>query len=129
MTTTKQLGIWMDHSSAHLMELAGDPTEMKTIESKFTPEEKENSLGKSENVMHNKEQHQQTEYYKKLAGEIKNYQEVVLFGPTTAKNELANLLKWDNHFKDIKVTVKHADKMTGNQQHAFVREHFLKTLN
>ena len=36
MTKLKYLGIWMDHASAHLMEINTDPIESKTIESKFT---------------------------------------------------------------------------------------------
>ena len=46
MTTAKNLGIWMDHSSANLMELTIDPIETKTIESKFTYQAKEQSLSK-----------------------------------------------------------------------------------
>lgn len=124
MTTAKNLGIWMDHSRANLMEFTTDPIETKTIVSKFTHQEKEHSLGKSENLMHNKEQHEQSAYYKKLGETIKNYQEVILFGPTDAKVELFNVLRADHLFEKIKIEIKQADKMTENQQHAFVREHF-----
>ena len=124
MTTAKNLGVWMDHSGANLMELTIDPIETKTIESKFTHQAKEQSLSKSENLMHNKEQHQQSEYYKKLGEIIKNYEAVILFGPTDAKVELLNTLKADHHFEKIKIEIKQTDKMTENQQHAFVREHF-----
>lgn len=124
MTTAKNLGIWMDHSSAHLMEFTTDPIETKTIASKFTHEEKEHSLDKSEHLMHNKEQHQQSEYYKKLGEAIKNYEEVILFGPTDAKVELFNILRADHRFEKTKIEIKQTDKMTENQQHAFVREHF-----
>ena len=57
---------------------------------------------------------------------IKNYDEVLIFGPTHAKEELVNLLKADRHFENIKIDVKHADKMTENQQHAFVKDYFIK---
>lgn len=128
MTTAKKnLGIWMDHSNAHLMEFTTDPIETKIVSSKFTHEEKENSLGKSENVMHNKEQHQQTEYFKTLAEVIKNYEKVILFGPTDAKVELFNVLKTDHRFAKTKIEVKQSDKMTENQKHAFVREYFSKS--
>ncbi len=127
MDTAKNLGIWMDHSSANLMEFTTDPIETKTIESKFTHEAKEQSLGKSENLMHNKEQHQQSEYYRKLGGIIRNYEEVILFGPTDAKLELFNLLRADHLFEKIKIEIKQTDKMTQNQQHAFVREYFSKS--
>jgi hypothetical protein len=126
MTTARNLGIWMDHSNAHLMEYTIDPIETKTIASKFTHEAKEQGLEKSEKLMHNKEQHQQLEYYKKLAEAIMNYEEVILFGPTDAKLELFNLLKADHRYAKIKIVTRQADKMTENQQHAFVRDHFLK---
>ncbi|MBC8046048.1 MAG: hypothetical protein H7Y00_04585 [Fimbriimonadaceae bacterium] len=127
MTKAKNLGIWMDHSSAHIMEFTMDPIESKTIESKFTHEVKEHSLGKGENLMHNKEQHQQSEYYKKLGEVIKNYDEVILFGPTSAKAELFNILKEDHLFAKIKIEIKQTDRMTENQQHAFVRDYFSKS--
>jgi len=43
---------------------------------------------------------------------LKDYEEVLLFGPTNAKNELFNLLKDDRHFEKIKIEVKSGDKMT-----------------
>lgn len=124
MTNTKNLGIWMDHSSANIMEFTDKPVGLKTIVSEFTHEDKEQSLRKSENLMHNKEKHQQSEYYKKLEDVIINFDEVVLFGPTEAKVELLNDLRTDNRFAKIKIVIKSADKMTENQQHAFVREYF-----
>ena len=108
------------------MEFTTDPSEATIIESTFTHQEKEQSLSKSESLMHNKEQHQQSEYYKKLGEAIKNYESVILFGPTDAKVELFNILKADHHFDKIQIEVEQADKMTENQQHAFVREHFSK---
>jgi hypothetical protein len=124
--TAKNLGIWMDHSSAHLMEFTIDPIETTTITSRFTHTEKAETMGKSEHVMHNKEQHEQSAYYKKLGDEIRNYEAVLLFGPTNAKSELLNLLKADHRFENIKIEVKQTDKLTENQQHAFVKEYFSK---
>ena len=123
MSTGKSLGIWMDHASANVMEFA-DPMVTTVITSDFTHEAKEESINKNENLMHNKEQHEQKAYYKELGNIIKNYEEVLLFGPTNAKAELHNLLKEDHHFADIQIQVKQADKMTEHQQHAFVKEHF-----
>lgn len=124
MTTTNNLGIWMDHASAHLIEFTVDPMETTTIDSAFTHQQKEESLSKGESLMHNKEQHEEATYYKQLMEAIRKYDAVLLFGPTTAKDELANLMK-DNHlFAKIKVAVVHADKMTENQEHAFVKKYF-----
>lgn len=124
MKNTEKLGIWMDHSNAHILHSSVDTIETKTISSKFTHIEKEHSLSKSENLMHHKEQQQQHEYYKEIGDVIKNYNEVIVFGPTDAKVELVNFLKKDHHFDNIKIEVKNADKMTENQEHAFVKEHF-----
>ncbi len=126
MKTITQLGIWMDHASATIIDLADKSTKPSIIESDFTHEEKEESLHKSEQLMHNKEQHEQAAYYKELGAVIKQYDEVLLFGPTTAKTELYNLLKDDHHFADIKIECKQTDKLTQNQQHAFVKEYFAK---
>jgi len=124
MKTGKKLGIWMDHSNAHLMEFTNDSIETRIITSKFTHADKMHTLHRSENIMHNKEQHQQSEYYKKLGDAIRNYEEVILFGPTDAKAELFNTLREDHNFAQIKIETQQADKMTENQLHAFVKEHF-----
>jgi stalled ribosome rescue protein Dom34 len=125
-TTIKKLGIWMDHSMANLMEFTTDAIQTKTIHSDTSQHGKNSDFGKNENLMHNKEQHQQSEYFKKLGEAIKNYDEVILFGPTTAKAQLLNLLAEDQRFSKIKIEVKQTDKMTGNQQHTFIKEHFAK---
>jgi hypothetical protein len=124
MTTAKYLGIWMDHTSANLMEFSKDQIETKIIVSKFSHEEKEEIMRKGELHMHNKEQHEQAGYYSQLAEVMKNYEEVLLFGPTDAKTELFNSLKGDKKFSAIKIEIKQADKMTENQQHAYVKEYF-----
>ncbi len=124
MKPLKKLGIWMDHSDAHLVEYK--PNEMKTrfISSDFTHEVKEESLSKSESKMHNKEQQEQSYYYKKLGEVIKAYDDIVLFGPTDAKVELQNMLHEDHHFDNIKIHVEQSDKLTNNQLHAYVKDYF-----
>ena len=130
MTVSKKLGIWIDHSSAHLIEFRNDPIETKIIASKFTHEDKVNSLiNKGENLMHKKEKYLRTEYYNRIGEVIRNYEEVILFGPTDAKVELYNILKADHLFSKIKIDVKNTDKITDTHQHAFVRDYFLKLID
>ncbi len=124
--TTKNLGIWMDHSHAQIIDFTQDSNETKTIASSFTHDVKEQSMSKGEHLAHNKEQHQQSDFYKKIGAVIKNYDHVLLFGPTDAKQELFNALSTDHNFEKIKIEVKSADKMTENQQHAFVKDYFSK---
>jgi stalled ribosome rescue protein Dom34 len=121
---SKTLGIWMDHSNANLIDLSKKGKH--SIVSEFTNEAKEEALSRSEDIMHNKESQMQEAYYKKIGSKILNYEHVVLFGPTHAKEELNNYLKKDLHFKDVKIDVKSADKMTDNEKDAFVLNHFEK---
>jgi len=123
MNTNKNLGIWMDHSAANLIDFKAK-SNGSTIESKFTTTTKEEALQKGENLMHNKEQQMNESFYKKIAAEILKYDHVLIFGPTNAKTELRNFLKKDLHFKDIKIDVESADKMTDNEKDAFVKNHF-----
>ena len=58
MKSSKQLGIWMDHSMAHLMEFKNDIIVSNTIESKSEPQENEENVIKDESHMLNKEQRQ-----------------------------------------------------------------------
>jgi len=126
MKTQKKLGIWMDHSTANLIDLNTDKNN-HSIVSKFTSVKKEEALSKSENLMHNKEQGMHDQYYKKIGDEILKYDHVLLFGPTRAKDELNNYLNTDSHFEDITVDIEPADKMTDNQKDAFVSNHFETT--
>jgi len=119
----------MDHSSAHVMEFTAEPIATTVIESAFTAQTKEKSMEKSEHLMHNKEQQQQSAYFKKISTVMKMYDRVLLFGPTNAKLELYNLLQADEQFKKVSIEVLQADKMTPAQEHAFVRNHFSNKFN
>jgi hypothetical protein len=73
MKSDKKLGIWMDYSTAHLMEFINGHIEESVIDSAFTHDEKVFSLSKSEHLMHNKEQQQQGEFYKMLGDKMSGY--------------------------------------------------------
>lgn len=123
MKSTKNTGIWMDHSIAYIIEVKENAIVSNTIESESHIGKKQN-YGKDESLKHNKEQNHLSDYFSKLGNHIKNYENVLLFGPTNAKNELYNLLKEDQQFDKIKFKVESADKLTENQMLAFVKEHF-----
>ncbi len=114
----------MDHSNANLIEFPLLENDVNSIVSDFSNFEKEKSLSKSENSMHNKEQQDLNIYFKKIGEVLKNYDDVLLFGPTEAKIEFYNLLKSDSHFDKIKIEIENCDKLTDNQQIAFVNNHF-----
>jgi hypothetical protein len=122
MKTIKQLGIWMDDSISNLIELSNDKIVRNTIElSPALPEQIEDL---DESLMNNKEQNQLTDYFLNLSKVIKEYNEVLLFGPSSTKTELFDRLKEDNQFDEIQIDVLAAEKMNDNQQEAFVRKFF-----
>jgi len=126
MKNIKQLGIWMDHSNAYLLEVLNDTIETERVVSELSDPEAEFNFYKGEKLINKKERHLQLKYYKRLGEIIKKYQEVVLFGPTDAKSELLNLLKTDHLFEKIKTEAINSGKMTESQMHTFVREYFKK---
>ncbi|MBL0132805.1 MAG: hypothetical protein IPP79_01720 [Chitinophagaceae bacterium] len=124
----KCIAVWMDHASAQLMELTSGEMDSKIIVSEFTNEEKRETLQKGNKTTHNKEQRETHAFYKEIIASIKDYEEVLLFGPTDAKTELYNILKEDHHFDKVNVEARSVDRMTENQKHAFVKEYFYKHL-
>jgi propanediol utilization protein len=124
MKNIKQLGIWMDHSNAYLMELTNEIIVTNRVALESTNNEAEFNFYKGEKLIHKKEQHLQLSYYRKIGEVIKKYQDVVLFGPTDAKNELINLVKTDHLFEGIRIEVKNSGKMTEDQMQTFIREYF-----
>ena len=123
-TIKKRLGIWMDHSNAHLIEFSDQVKKTEIISSNFTYEDKVETLKRSESEMHHKENQKLTTYYKNLAEVIDTFDEVLLFGPTDAKVELFNFLKENYKYDNIEIVIKNSDKMSDVEQHHFVRDYF-----
>lgn len=123
MKTKNNLGIWMDHSIANLID-SNSSNNKSSIVSSFTSETKEEALSRSETIMQNKRQQMHEKFYKKIGLEILKYDHVLLFGPTNAKVELHNYLNKDAHFNNIKIDIESADNISSNEQDAFVKNHF-----
>jgi hypothetical protein len=111
------------------MELKNDIIVQNIVVSESTYTEKEFSFNLHEKLLNKKEHYRQSGYFKKLSYIIKDYTQVILFGPTDAKNELLNLLETDHLFENIKIDVLNCDKMTENEMHAFVREYFNSSIH
>jgi hypothetical protein len=124
MKSIKQLGIWMDHSVANLIELSNDKMVKKTL--KIAPA----YLGPLENLrlneghLNDKVKNHLSDFYQKLSAVIKNFDEVLLYGPTNARTELFYQLKENIQFDRIKIDVQPAEIMTDNQQEAYVKNFF-----
>jgi len=132
---TKQTGIWLDKEKAYIINLSEVKHTIKTIESDISNRERFEGEGKEygkfggqflsmENKKKNRLKKQSVEYLKRIILEIKNSDEVVLFGPAGMKTDLEKMILKDNNLKGKLVGVKTADSMTENQLVAWVREFY-----
>ncbi|MFT6333505.1 MAG: hypothetical protein ACI86M_000649 [Saprospiraceae bacterium] len=128
MRTKINLGIWLDHSNAHLIEI-NSKMDNHSIKSKFYSGIKVDALRRSEGIMRKKELQMHEAYYKKIGKVILNYDHILLFGHTDARIELHSYLRRDLNFEDIIIDTVTADSMTNKEQHVFVDNHFLDFIN
>ncbi len=127
MIITKNIGIWMDHSIAYIMEFTAGLITTITIES--NPDfklEDEFCVTDNNSLLFYKEHQKQTAYYKKLEESISDCNEVILFGPTYAKVKLYDLLRIDKRFSKTNIEVTQAREMNQSEQQDFVINHFSK---
>ncbi len=129
MKATKRIGVWMDHSTARLMEYTTEDYKVVTVASEMDGLDNQDGLQHSERLLHHKENQSLKAYYKSLVEKIRDYDEIVLFGPTTAKTELFNLIREDHKYDHLKIETKAAAKMSYDEQHVFIQEYFSKLLN
>jgi len=120
MKTVKKFGIWMDHSIAYLMEFTNNPFEIQSIESNFSANEKKLKTSKISTLLIYQERQVLFDYYNKIGEAIKNYDQIVLFGPSCAKMEFFDVFSEDERFVKIKIEIKETDKMSMRQQHDFI---------
>jgi hypothetical protein len=116
----KKLGIYIDQSSANLIELTVAILEKKTADSfeDIHPEEDENRI-------EFKDSNLQNYYFKKLSEYILYYNEVLLFGTSNAINKLFDMISYDNRFYNINIAIKPTHSMTSKEQNDFVSDFFL----
>lgn len=124
MTTSKKMGIWMDHSIAYLFDVSDSNSETLTIKANNKHHEVKENQGLDESNSQNKEQDQLSDYFKRLIDVIQKFDEVVLFGPTNAKTELFNHISKNHRTFKTSIVVKQSERMTENQMMAFVLSHF-----
>lgn len=117
----KKLGIYIDQSSANLIELTVDILEKKSADALAEKHFEENG----ENHIEFKESHLQNYYFKKLSECILYYNEVLLFGTSNAITKLFDMISYDNRFYNINIAIKPTDTMTYKQQNDFVSDFFL----
>jgi hypothetical protein len=140
-TSESHIGIWMDHQHAKLIyKLPDGAYTMDIIESPFDPhpripgQDSDSTKWGRDKFMFSDNEHstnnlrikETRQYFKEIGKTIAAYSSILLTGPTTAKNELLNMLLTKKSFIQKTFSVENSDKMTDKQLIAFVNNYFSK---
>ena len=133
----KQTGIWLDSKEANFIELVdGDLVNFRKIGSDSRKAKAKGgapsgglrggtAVGVSEKTMENRRHNEERVYFNEILENIKDADEVVIFGPGEAKDHLVNAIKaHPSHFNSDLMAVLTADNMTENQKVAYVKSFF-----
>ena len=114
MIKTKQLAIFMDDRNALFIELYNHMIVSRNIV--FKSKENEGYINYNYSIPSlGSDKHHQLAFYKQISNIIRNYQQVVFFGPIDTKKEFNNLLNTDEHLKNIKIEFVSTKEMTNFQ--------------
>ncbi|TBN04344.1 hypothetical protein EYD45_06915 [Hyunsoonleella flava] len=129
---TKRTGIWLDKKKAIVVRLINGETSMNTITSNiesFRPHGGSGTRfkGGPQDVLQDskyleREKNQLRDYFKNLASEIRDSDDIILFGPAETAEKFYKELTLN--YKDLSSKVKDvvkADSMTNNQVIAWVK--------
>ncbi|NND11793.1 MAG: hypothetical protein EX254_05670 [Flavobacteriaceae bacterium] len=131
----KKTGIWIDKDTAHIVTIENETETVKTINSEVEHFRIHGGYGGRakggpQDVVQDskyleREKHQLKAYFKEIANEIKNSDELVVFGPAETGEKFRKELqeRYADIGKKLK-EVKKADSMTDNQVKAWVRNYF-----
>jgi uncharacterized alkaline shock family protein YloU len=127
MKKNKNLGIYIDHSRAVLMEMSGNVIGENHILSEFSTEGKGSNLKQIENSEHDIDLRLHSKYFKDISHAIQEYQDVIFFGPTDVQVEILNYLNQEKLTKNIKIETRKTDRMDGTQMRSYVKSHYKVT--
>lgn len=119
-------GIWIDHAKAFIVKAnQEDVVSVQELNSEVEPHHHSGESGEhltmSDQREHNERRRNQMHHFcKEIFEELKNPDEIAIFGPGTAKHELKNKLEEIPALKAKLTTFETTDKMTENQLKAYV---------
>jgi len=131
----KQTGIWLDKEKAVVITLNDHEYKLKIIESDIQTKERydgeKKKFGRFGSQFLNEEtkkkrrvEEQTVKYLKRIFNDVKNVNEIVLFGPASLKRKLAELIKSDSQMSEKLKAVKTTDIMTQKQMVAWVKKFY-----
>jgi hypothetical protein len=133
----KQIGIWIDKQKAHIVDLTNKQNPFKTIASNLDDYHVKGGSGTRlkggpQDVVHDskyleRKKQQLKNYFKTIVSEIKDADELVIFGPAETNFKFKKELQ--EHHKELfckTSEVQKKDNMTDNQIVALVRDYYSK---
>jgi hypothetical protein len=132
----RKVGLWIDHSKAVIVFLAGEEEEMKLVRSNVEKQIRRAAGSRSDGPFESQavqsDGRQQraftghlNTYYNEVISCIRDAEFILIFGPGEAKGELKKHLEHEGLGGRI-VGVETVDEMTDGQIAAKTRQHFLK---
>jgi hypothetical protein len=132
----KRTGIWLDHEKATIVTLFGSRYKLSIIESDIITRERVDGetrkYGRFGDQSLNHEKHKErriekqiSNFLQQLLREIKDVDELVLFGPANMKIELEKHILNDPTLASKLKAVLSADSMSNNQMVAWVKKFYL----
>ncbi|MEO8583279.1 MAG: hypothetical protein ABI415_05750 [Flavitalea sp.] len=118
----RSAGVWLDQHHALLITHSTIEGEGFAVTEKIASEE--NHSSGSEHSMNNAKQGERIKYFKTVAHQLLNYDELLLFGPGTAQEQFLKFLQEDGQFKKTKISLDTANQLTEPQVIARVRTFF-----
>ncbi|OWK99094.1 hypothetical protein AP75_02975 [Kaistella haifensis DSM 19056] len=123
MTEKKLSGLWLDQHKAIVVKNHDAQNAFKFF--LCSPVKAEVQHGNSsENAANNAEQTNKAKYFKEIAHLLTNSEEVFITGPGTIQEELKNFLHETAQFKNLKITLGTAQKMSDEEVLNAVKSHF-----
>ena len=121
----KPIGIWMDYKQAYLIftdeqDFSG---EFK-IRKEIVRANHDNDVYKNERFEKNKNLAELKKYYKAILDEIVAFDEIYIFGPGKAQEELKNVLREHRYFKDKNLAIGSSTKLSRSQMVGRVQAQF-----
>ena len=116
-------GVWIDHTNAYIINLEekADKPEFHIAQKLTSPE---NKGGGGEHTINNSSKGDLSKYLKNVADHLTHFNEIYIFGPGTAQEQLLHFIEKDHRFDHKKASVDVADRITDNQMVAKVREFY-----
>ena len=122
-TQNRQAGVWLDQRIAIIIsrdpeDVDGDYAIQGKVDSDMEPR------SGNEHTINSGKQSDILKYFKNLANQLSEYDELLVFGPGKMQEQFRNFAQEDVQFKDKKITLDTAEHQTDPQMIAQVREFF-----